>query len=70
LCSSQAPDATLVNLGQSGSSRHTETNLPKCYGSGLISCALDAADAGAGHDRPEDFEIEIEVDVVDYIFPI
>jgi hypothetical protein len=25
---------------------------------------------GAGHDRPEGFEIEIEVDVVDYIFPI
>ena len=58
-----------LSLGgdQSGSSRPTET---KCYGSGPISCVLDAADARAGHDRPEGFEIEIELDVVDYVFPI
>jgi hypothetical protein len=42
-------------------------NLPTCYGSGLISCVLDAADAGVGYDRPEGSEIEIEIDVVDYI---
>jgi len=39
-----------LSLGgdQSGSSRPTETT---CYGSGLISCVLDAADAG-GRPRP------------------
>jgi hypothetical protein len=42
-------------------------NLPTCDGSGLIGRVLDAAGAGGGYDRPEGSEIEIEIDVVDYI---